>query len=73
MILLGDGVPACRPFLGRLGAGVRIASPAHSLPSPAVVGELGHALLESGQAVAAEALVPLYLRPSEAELRRTHG
>lgn len=73
VILLGDGVPACRPFLGRLGAGVRIASPAHSLPSPAVVGELGHALLESGQAVAAEALVPLYLRSSEAELWRKHG
>ena len=73
VIVLGDGVAACRPFLGRLGAGVRIASPAHSLPSPAVVGELGHALLESGQAVAAEALVPLYLRPSEAELKRKHG
>ena len=73
VIVLGDGVPACRPFLDRRGAGVRIASPAHSLPSPAVVGELGHALLESGQTVVAEALVPLYLRPSEAELRRAHG
>ena len=73
VIVLGDGVPACRPFLDRWGSGVRIASPAHSLPSPAVVGELGHALLESGQTVVAEALVPLYLRPSEAELRRAHG
>jgi tRNA threonylcarbamoyladenosine biosynthesis protein TsaB len=73
VIVLGDGVPACRPFLAALGAGVRIASPAHSLPSPAVVGELGHAMLESGQGVAGEALTPLYLRPSEAELRAKHG
>lgn len=73
VIVLGDGVPACQPFLARLGAGVRIASPAHSLPSPAVVGELGHAMLESGQGVAGEALTPLYLRPSEAELRKKHG
>jgi tRNA threonylcarbamoyladenosine biosynthesis protein TsaB len=73
VIVLGDGVPACQPFLVRLGAGVRIASPAHSLPSPAVVGELGHAMLESGQGVAGEALTPLYLRPSEAELRKKHG
>ena len=28
---------------------------------------------ESGQSVAAEALVPLYLRPSEAELKPKHG
>ena len=73
VILLGDGVPACRPFLDRLGAGVRIASPAHSLPSPATVGELGQQMIESGQGVPGEALAPLYLRPSEAELRTKHG
>lgn len=73
VIVLGDGVTACRPFLDRLGIGVRVASPAHSLPSPAVVGELGHAMLESGQGVPGEALAPLYLRPSEAELRKRHG
>ncbi len=73
VIVLGDGVPPCRPFLARLGAGVRIASPAHSLPSPAVVGELGHAMLESGRGVPGDALAPLYLRPSEAELRTKHG
>ncbi|HET8577455.1 MAG TPA: tRNA (adenosine(37)-N6)-threonylcarbamoyltransferase complex dimerization subunit type 1 TsaB [Methylomirabilota bacterium] len=73
VIVLGDGVPACRPFLARLGPGVRIASPAHSLPSPAVVGELGRMILESGRGVPGEALAPLYLRPSEAELRAKHG
>jgi tRNA threonylcarbamoyladenosine biosynthesis protein TsaB len=73
VIVLGDGVPPCGPFLARLGAAVRIASPAHSLPSPAVVGELGHLMLEAGQGIPGEALAPLYLRPSEAELKSKHG
>ncbi|MGH7301595.1 MAG: tRNA (adenosine(37)-N6)-threonylcarbamoyltransferase complex dimerization subunit type 1 TsaB, partial [Candidatus Rokuibacteriota bacterium] len=32
VIVLGDGVAACRPYLSRLGAGVREAEPVHSLP-----------------------------------------
>src|SRR5882724_976537 len=43
VIVVGDGVAACRPHLARLGAGLREAPPAQSLPSPAVVGALGHA------------------------------
>ena len=73
MIVLGDGVAACRPHLGRLGAGLREAAPAHSLPSPAVVGALGHAMLAAGGGIPAERLAPLYLRPSEAELRARHA
>jgi len=69
VIVLGDGVPACRPYLARLGAGVREAPPVHTLPSPAVVGALGHAILARGGGIPAEQLAPLYLRPSEAELR----
>jgi len=38
-----------------------------------VVGQLGHALLAAGRAVSAEALAPLYLRPSEAELKARRG
>jgi tRNA threonylcarbamoyladenosine biosynthesis protein TsaB len=68
VIVLGDGVAPCLPFLSRLGAGLRVAPAAHSLPSAAVVGQLGSAMLASGDAVAADALVPMYLRPSEAEL-----
>jgi len=68
VIVLGDGAAVCLPFLEGLGAGLRVAPASHSVPSAAVVGGLGSALLESGHGVAAEVLEPLYLRPSEAEL-----
>ncbi|HSB42455.1 MAG TPA: tRNA (adenosine(37)-N6)-threonylcarbamoyltransferase complex dimerization subunit type 1 TsaB [Methylomirabilota bacterium] len=73
VIVLGDGVAACRPYLARLGAGVQEADPVHSIPSPAVVGALGHAILAAGGGIPAERLQPLYLRPSEAELRARHA
>jgi tRNA A37 threonylcarbamoyladenosine modification protein TsaB len=73
VIVLGDGVEACRPFLGRLGSGVREADPVHSLPSPAAVGALGHAILAAGGGIPAERLEPLYLRPSEAALKARHA
>jgi tRNA threonylcarbamoyladenosine biosynthesis protein TsaB len=73
VIVLGDGVAACRPHLARLGPGVREAGPVHSLPSPAVVGALGHAILAAGGGIPAERLTPLYLRPSEAELKARHA
>lgn len=69
VIVLGDGVAACRPYLARLGDAVMEAPPARRLPSPGVVAQLGHALLSAGKGVDAEVLAPLYLRPSEAELK----
>jgi tRNA threonylcarbamoyladenosine biosynthesis protein TsaB len=69
VIVLGDGVVTCRPYLARLGDAVMEAPPARRLPSPGVVAQLGHALLSAGKGLDAEALVPLYLRPSEAELK----
>lgn len=72
-IALGDGVVACRPYLARPGVAVRVAPPAQSLPSAAVVGQLGHAMLEAGEGVSGDELTPLYLRPSEAELRARHA
>jgi tRNA threonylcarbamoyladenosine biosynthesis protein TsaB len=69
VILLGDGIEACRPWLSRLGAGVRMAPPAQRLPSAAAVAGLGRAALAAGAGVGAESLAPLYLRPSEAELK----
>jgi tRNA threonylcarbamoyladenosine biosynthesis protein TsaB len=69
VIVLGDGVSACRPYLARLGEGVREAPPARRLPSPATVAQLGHTMLAAGRGIAAEAVTPLYLRPSEAELK----
>ncbi len=73
VILLGDGVEACRPWLDGQGDGIRIAPVAQRLPTAATVAELGHVLLAAGGGVGAEALVPLYLRPSEAELKARRG
>ena len=73
VIVLGDGVPACLPFLEPLGAGLRMAPASHTAPSAAVVGLLGHAMLASGETVPGESLEPLYLRPSEAELKARRG
>src|SRR5262249_62357629 len=69
VIVLGDGGPACRPVLPRPGPGLHEAEPMHSLPSPAVVGALGHAMLAAGGGIPAEQLSPLYQRPSEAGLK----
>jgi tRNA threonylcarbamoyladenosine biosynthesis protein TsaB len=63
-ILVGGGAGAVRSPLARL------APPARRLPSPGSVAQLGHERLRRGESVPAADLVPLYLRPSEAELRR---
>jgi len=69
VILLGDGIAACRPWLARLGEGCRVAPPAQRMPSPAVVAQLGRRALEAGEGRRADDIAPLYLRPSEAELK----
>jgi tRNA threonylcarbamoyladenosine biosynthesis protein TsaB len=64
VILLGDGAAAIRsPY-------ARLAPPARRVPSPGCVGQLGVERLRRNETVSAADLVPLYLRPSEAELRR---
>lgn len=63
-VLLGDAAGAI------LSPHARLAPPTHQAPSPACVGLLGHARLAAGQVVGAADLVPIYLRPSEAELKR---
>jgi tRNA threonylcarbamoyladenosine biosynthesis protein TsaB len=73
VIVLGDGVAACRPYLAGRGDGLREADAVRSLPSPAAVGALGHAILAAGGGIPAERLAPLYLRPSEAELKARHA
>ncbi|MEK7701487.1 MAG: tRNA (adenosine(37)-N6)-threonylcarbamoyltransferase complex dimerization subunit type 1 TsaB [candidate division NC10 bacterium] len=64
VILLGDAAPTIH------APHARLAPPTHRAPSPACVGLLGHARLGAGETVAAADLVPIYLRPSEAELKR---
>jgi tRNA threonylcarbamoyladenosine biosynthesis protein TsaB len=64
VIGLGDGAPRiASPWM-------TIAQPSRRGPSAAAVGWLGHAALVRGEAASAVDLVPLYLRPSEAELKR---
>ncbi len=69
VILQGDGIEACRPWLDRLGAEARVAPAAQRMPSAASVAGLGRAVLSAGAGVGADSLAPLYLRPSEAELK----
>ncbi len=69
VIALGDGVTTCLPFLADLGASCRVAPHSHAAPSAAVVGRLGYEVLKSGGGGPVDALSPLYLRPSEAELK----
>jgi tRNA threonylcarbamoyladenosine biosynthesis protein TsaB len=63
-ILLGDGARSI------VSPHARLAPAARRVPSPATVAQLGHERLVRGETVAAADLTPLYLRPSQAELRR---
>jgi tRNA threonylcarbamoyladenosine biosynthesis protein TsaB len=63
VIVLGDGAGQIdSPHARRL-------RPPRRGPSPASVGALGHARLSRGDSVPPAELVPIYLRPSEAELK----
>lgn len=64
VILLGDAAGTIETPQARL------APPHRRGPSPAAVGVLGLARLVAGETVAVADLVPIYLRPSEAELKR---
>lgn len=63
-ILLGDAAPAIP------SPHARLAPPSHRAPSPVWVALLGVERLRRGETVAPAELVPIYLRPPEAELKR---
>ena len=73
VIVLGDGIPACRPYFGRYRGEILEAPAALSMPSAALVGQLGHALLASGHGVDGDGIAPIYLRPSGGALRSRDG
>jgi tRNA threonylcarbamoyladenosine biosynthesis protein TsaB len=71
IVFLGDGVTPFAPVLTDiLGARARLAPAALRLPSAVTVGELGGWALARGETTDPAGLVPLYVRPSEAELAR---
>lgn len=64
VILLGDAAPSIEaPY-------ARLAPATHRAPSPACVAVLGQARLKTGETVEPAVVGPIYLRPSEAELKR---
>jgi len=63
-ILLGDGAASIATRHARL------APPHRRTPSAAAVGVLGLERFRTGEIVSATELLPFYLRPSEAELKR---
>jgi tRNA threonylcarbamoyladenosine biosynthesis protein TsaB len=71
LVFLGDGIEPFAPMLmAALGGRVRLAPAALRLPSAVAVGELGGWALARGERGDPADLMPLYLRPSEAELAR---
>ena len=71
VIFVGDALQSLRQLLSeRLGDRAHFAPLTHRLPAAARVAELGMKLLAEGKGVAPDGLVPLYIRSSEAELRR---
>src|SRR5204862_6267161 len=64
VIGVGDGAALVPSSWITLARPIRRGAPA------ALVGWLGHERLRRGETIAPAALVPLYLRPSEAELKR---
>lgn len=72
VVFLGDGAVAYRDVLLRaLGAQAWFAPPSHGIPSAVTVADLARVALSRGEADDPERLVPLYVRPSEAELSRS--
>jgi tRNA threonylcarbamoyladenosine biosynthesis protein TsaB len=70
-LLVGDGVEVCGERLREaLGPGVRSLPPPRGRPRARDVGVLGARMLRRGEGIAAEDLVPRYLRRAEAEARR---
>ena len=71
VIFLGDGIGTYADVLrSALGGMARVAPPGNRLPSAVTVGELARAALERGHTADPAALVPIYVRRSEAELGR---
>ncbi|MEK7204314.1 MAG: tRNA (adenosine(37)-N6)-threonylcarbamoyltransferase complex dimerization subunit type 1 TsaB [candidate division NC10 bacterium] len=73
-LFLGDGLAAYGEMFRRLLGDRMLVPPLASRGArPACVADLGRHRLMRGERDSADSLVPRYLRPSEAELRRARG
>jgi tRNA threonylcarbamoyladenosine biosynthesis protein TsaB len=71
VVFLGDAVaPFAEVLVGALGTAARLGPAACRLPSAASLGDLAVQALDRGERADPAALVPLYVRRSEAELAR---
>jgi tRNA threonylcarbamoyladenosine biosynthesis protein TsaB len=74
VLFVGDGVEPFQSLLSsRLGDRAHFAPLSRRLPSAACIAELGLRELSAGRVVDPSTLAPIYLRSSEAELRRRHA
>jgi len=71
VLFCGDGIHPVRSLIrDRIGPRALFPSPGEEFPRAAAVGLLAERMLAGGAAEDPRAVVPTYLRPSEAEVRR---
>jgi tRNA threonylcarbamoyladenosine biosynthesis protein TsaB len=72
LVVVGEGAePAARDLAARLGPKLEMLPPLLGRARAARIGRVGLRMLERGEGVAPELLVPRYVRRAEAEVRRT--
>lgn len=73
-MLIGSGVDAYRDFIAGNARGLaRFMTPNPQSPSPSVIAILGLRKLKASQTEQIESLEPIYIRPSDAEIKEKNG
>jgi len=73
LVLVGDGAVAYRDvLLAHLGPSAIFAPPGSHFPRAATIGLLGEEMLARGELLDPVSSVPIYVRPSEAEINLRH-
>jgi len=72
-IFVGDGIVPCREMIDKLGGLALVPPPALHFPRAAAIGMLAVAKWQHGEVFEPDAAVPLYVRPSDAEIHFPRG
>ena len=72
-IFVGDGIVPCREMIDKLGALALVPPTALHFPRAATIGMLAVAEWQHGEVFEPAAAVPLYVRPSDAEINFSRG